>query len=222
MYEISKSDTIEFFFIEGPVECAPGIGIEEQYDGPYHRFLDEDAPHMTQVVGPARALRKSATSAEDFARELAKRDLASVGSSHACDYVEQKVEEHVDGPFDGILGFSEGASVAASLMLRRAAQNKIPLFRYAIFFCAILTLRFDGKGAILADERPERISVPTLHFVGSRDPAHLSSMTLFNLCDPDLAILYDHGKGHTIPWGPHTENIAKGIREVIQRAQTDS
>ncbi|KAL8763351.1 MAG: hypothetical protein Q9184_000822 [Pyrenodesmia sp. 2 TL-2023] len=222
IYELRKSDTIEFFFIDGPVECAPGIGIKEQYDGPYYRFLDKDAPHMTQVVSSARLLLKSATSSEDFARELGKRGLADVGSSQACDYVEQQVEQHVDGPFDGVLGFSEGASVAASLMLRRAAQSKVPMFKFAIFCCAVMTFRFDGKGAILADERPERINVPTLHIVGARDPAHLSSMTLYHLCDPQLAALYDHGKGHTIPWGPPTENIAKEICEVMQSAQTDS
>lgn len=148
--------------------------------------------------------------------------MADADSSQACDYVEQQIEQHVDGPFDGVLGFSEGSSVAASLMLRRAVQGRAPLFKFAIFFCAVLTFRFDGKGAILADERPERINVPTFHVVGARDPGRFSSLTLYNLCDRHLTALYDHGKGHTIPWGLPTEDITKGVREVTRRAQMDT
>ena len=177
---------------------------------------------MSQVVSSARAISKTVIGPEDFARELGKRSMASASSSQACDFVEMQIEKHHDGPFDGILGFSEGASVAASLMLRRAAQSRVPLFKFAIFFCAILTFRFDDEGAILADERPERINVPTLHLTGARDPARLSSLTLYNLCDRQSAILYDHGKGHTIPWGPSTEEIAKRVRETMACAQTTS
>lgn len=218
-YELGKSDPIQFFFIDGPVECTPALGVAEQYDGPYYRFLHCDAPDVAQMASLARSISKSAVTPEDFAREMAKQGMANAESSQACDYVEQHVEQHVDGPFDGVLGFSEGASVAASLMLRRAAQSRPPLFKFAIFFCAILPLRYDGIGAILADERSERINVPTLHIIGARDPARLSSMTLYNLCNRHLAALYDHGKGHTIPWGPSTENITKRFHEVIQRAQ---
>lgn len=174
---------------------------------------------MAKVASLSRSLSKSASSPEDFARELGKRGFASAESSEACDFVERQVEEHVNGPFDGVLGFSEGSSVAASLILRRAAQGKVPLFKFAIFFSSILTFSFDRKGVVLADESPERINIPTLHIVGARDPAHLSSMTLFNLCNPDLASFYDHGKGHTIPWGSSTGNITKGIRETMHRGQ---
>ena len=110
---------------------------------------------------------------------------------------------------------------AASLMLRPAAQAKRLLFNFAIFFCAISAFRFDGPGPILADECPDRITVPTLHVIGARDSALLSSMTLYNLCSQASAALYDHGKGHTIPWGPHTEKITSEVREMVRRAQRD-
>ncbi|KAL8872489.1 MAG: hypothetical protein Q9174_001891 [Haloplaca sp. 1 TL-2023] len=215
-YELSQTDRIEFFFIRGRVECAPSIGIAEQYDGPYFRFLDRDAPSMAQVVPLARSLSKLNLEPENFARELRTRGVASAESSEACDYLEEEIGRHPDGPFDGVLGFSEGSSVAASLMLRRAAHGKAPLFKFAIFFCAILVLRSDDKGPILADEMPLRINIPTLHITGARDPARLSAMTLYNLCDRDSATLYDHGKGHTIPWGPPTEAITKHIRKITR------
>ncbi|KAL8657371.1 MAG: hypothetical protein Q9226_001980 [Calogaya cf. arnoldii] len=219
IYELAKSDQVDFFFIDGRVGCAPAIGLAEQYDGPYYRFLNNDAPHDSQLGGLARSVSKSVAGPEDFAREMARQGMASADSSQACDYVEQQVEQHVNGPFDAVLGFSEGSSVAASLMLRRAAQGKLPLFKFAIFFCAVVPFRFNDKGLLLADERPERIEVATLHIVGARDPVRLAGVSLYNLCDQRLAAFYDHGKGHTIPWGPQTENITKWVREIMQRAQ---
>ncbi|KAL8941460.1 MAG: hypothetical protein Q9211_001816 [Gyalolechia sp. 1 TL-2023] len=82
-----------------------------------------------------------------------------------------------------------------------------------------MAFRLDTKGPILADERPERINLPTFHVVGARDPARLASMSLYNLCNPRSATLYDHGKGHTIPWASSpTVEIARGVRDLLQRA----
>ncbi len=208
-------------FINGPLESPPAVGVAEQYDGPYYRFLNNDGPQAAQLASLARSLSKAAISPEDFSRECLARGMAITPSSQACDFVEQQVEQHPDGPFDGVLAFSEGCSVAASLMLRRAAQAKTSRFNFALFFCAISAFHLDRPGAILADECPDRINVPTLHVVGARDPALLSSMTLYNLCNQESAALYDHGKGHTIPWAPHTEKITSGFREVVRRAQRD-
>lgn len=40
------------------------------------------------------------------------------------------------GGVDGVMGFSQGAAVAASLILHRQLVNEIPLFRVAIFICS--------------------------------------------------------------------------------------
>ncbi|KAL8698414.1 MAG: hypothetical protein Q9224_001863, partial [Gallowayella concinna] len=223
IYDLTESVKIDFVFINGSIECPPSVGIAEQYDGPYYRFLDSHGPNAKELARLARSMSRSAVSPEDFAREWRTQGMGMTmtSSAHPCDLLEQQLENHPDGPFDGVIAFSEGCSVAASLMLRRAAQGKAPLFAFAVFFCAIFAIHFDRSGAILADEYPARISVPTLHVVGARDPALLSSLALYNLCDHDLAVLYDHGKGHTIPWGPITKEITNGVCECIRRAQYD-
>ena len=52
---------------------------------------------------------------------------------------------------------------------------------------------------LLADECDNIIDVPTCHVVGCNDPYIHGAMALFSMCDEDLATLFDHGKGHTIP-----------------------
>ncbi|GAT28019.1 hypothetical protein RIB2604_02500940 [Aspergillus luchuensis] len=50
----------------------------------------------------------------------------------AFELIDQALED--DGPFDGIFGFSQGASVAASYLLRN--QDAHLPFKCAVFFCA--------------------------------------------------------------------------------------
>lgn len=221
-YELGESDDVRFLFLDGPVECEPARGIVEQFDGPYYRYFDRDAPHINQLRGLNRMLSTSTnTSPEDAAREILKGGLADLQSSRACDFVEHYLDQHVEEPFDGVLGFSEGASVAASLMFRRAAQGQ-NVFKFAIFICGLSAFASDKNAPILADETPLRIDVPTVHIIGGRDPARLPSLTLYNLCNPSLASIFDHGKGHTIPWGLSTSDMAKEIRGVIQRSRHGS
>lgn len=52
---------------------------------------------------------------------------------------------------------------------------------------------------LLADETESIIDVPTCHVVGCNDPYIHGAMALFGMCDEDSAMLFDHGKGHTVP-----------------------
>ncbi|PGH26934.1 hypothetical protein AJ80_01316 [Polytolypa hystricis UAMH7299] len=54
------------------------------------------------------------------------------------DYVTSIIEE--DGPYDGVIGFSEGAALAASFLLSRSAFQKDPLFKVAIFFNSVMII----------------------------------------------------------------------------------
>lgn len=58
--------------------------------------------------------------------------------SKVHDYIKALVDE--DGPYDGVIGFSEGASLAAALLLEGASNGdkySIPMFRFAVFFNAV-------------------------------------------------------------------------------------
>ena len=56
----------------------------------------------------------------------------------AQEYIMEVVED--EGPFDGILGFSQGAALAASILLERERSNQqnpdSSIFKFAIFICA--------------------------------------------------------------------------------------
>lgn len=197
------------------------MGIAEEYEGPYYRFFDKEAPHIDQALSLAQRLARQVKVPEDWGREWRNSGMADVGSSKPCDFVQQHVEQHEKDQFDGVLGFSEGASVAASLILRQLDEKGTSPFKFAIFICSVAPFRWDCKDIMLADETTQRISMPTAHIVGSKDPLYQGSKVLYNFCHQPSASIFDHQGTHTIPWDlVSTQGITKAIRATIQKSQS--
>ncbi|GLA04570.1 hypothetical protein AnigIFM60653_004625 [Aspergillus niger] len=66
----------------------------------------------------------------------------------AFELIDQALE--YDGPFDGIMGFSQGASVAASYLLRNQGAH-LP-FKCAVFFCATAPFNVESTPFRLMDD----------------------------------------------------------------------
>lgn len=116
--------------------------------------------------------------AEDQMRELMKVDVdismvevpaegwgANQSAHDAIDYLYNIMER--DGPFDGIIGYSEGATVGATLLLheqRRFETQGIPtMFKCGLFFAGWPPMNPDLNGIVLADESDLTITIPTCH-----------------------------------------------------------
>ena len=62
---------------------------------------------------------------------------------------------------------------------------------------------------------PFRISIPTVHIYGSKDPRYASGVQLAGLCDPEKRRDFNHGGGHEIP---RTNFVSRTIAESIRWA----
>ncbi|KAJ5595533.1 uncharacterized protein N7459_001741 [Penicillium hispanicum] len=128
-----------------------------------------------------------------------------------------------EGPFDGVMGFSQGAALAAMLLLQPSA-SATPLFSFAVFICAGVPLcEMSARKGVMRLLDPEvdmgRIAIPTAHIVGSKDENIAFSMTLAELCLENMRVVYDHGARHEIPFQPRvTKEMASCIEEVIRKA----
>ncbi|KAL4744095.1 serine hydrolase-domain-containing protein [Aspergillus similis] len=69
--------------------------------------------------------------------------LSSSQVRDAHDFVKDVVED--EGPFDGVIGFSQGASLALPILYHHEIchPDRPPPFRFAIFFCAVLSISPD-------------------------------------------------------------------------------
>ncbi|KAJ5127232.1 hypothetical protein N7448_008011 [Penicillium atrosanguineum] len=127
-----------------------------------------------------------------------------------------------EGDIEGVIGYSEGAMIAGSLLWEEARRRKIsgrePRLKCAIFFCGWPPIHLaTGQQVIIDDiEDDEIFTVPTFHVVGAADPFLDASMALYNMCDPDSTELFDHGGGHIIPRGKRTvDDLTIMVRNMI-------
>ncbi|KAK6345709.1 hypothetical protein TWF718_007618 [Orbilia javanica] len=136
----------------------------------------------------------------------------------------------VEGPFDGIMAFSQGASLAASFLLAdQIARDGDQEGNYSSGFkCAILLSggyawsfsSLQKNEWVRADKTLEsRIDIPTAHVWADND--HLGpdvGTTMAAICAPDMRYSYIHDEGHTIPSRRSPEKlneVLKVIRRVI-------
>lgn len=95
-------------------------------------------------------------------RELMADGVADSRQStrEAVRYLYEIMER--SGPFDGVIGYSEGATVAATLLLCEKARGAKGL-RCGVFFMGWPPMDPEGFSLVLGDESPWGIDVPTCH-----------------------------------------------------------
>ena len=139
-----------------------------------------------------------------------------------------------EGPFEGVLGFSQGAGVAASLLFEQAMQpdpeRAEPLFKFAVFIGGTQPWDIYGPTSKRSKEsqplRPvyaanytARIDIPTAHIMGRKDIFRDSAKSLLALCDARKAKVYDHQGSHMFPRGQTAmEDLTAAFDWVTDRA----
>lgn len=142
------------------------------------------------------------------------------GQDESIAVIDEYIAAH--GPFDGILGFSQGGILASML-----ANSK--RFKFAIICGSLLPGPQTSLDLIHGADSP--IEIPTLHFYGAKDTIipYTRSIALANVwlaCEifgPEYIYMkrqervnsfrFDHGGGHTVPRSAEAIAI---VKEFIQ------
>ncbi|KAL2104893.1 hypothetical protein VUR80DRAFT_9379 [Thermomyces stellatus] len=224
--ELTSDGTATFHFIDGNHEASPPEGFEEFFgQPPYYRFISPDDTSTTNTTADVLSLIRDFPGAET--PEATMRELMADGVADSRQSTRQAMRYLYDviersGPFDGVIGYSEGATVAATLLLceKAKAEPERKGLRCGIFFMGWPPMDPEGFSLVLRDESPWSIDVPTCHVIGSLDPYLDGSMALYNVCDPETAVIFDHAKGHTLPREKRlVKELGDTIREMISRTQ---
>ena len=224
MSELEQDGIASFHFIHGTVPSQPPNGFEEFSGSPPHfQFLDPALLGMTEdeirnVIWDTPRYLTPEQQLQHLRHSIRARAKGADAIRQVLDRIYRIMDE--EGPFDGILGNSEGATVAATFLvdyLQKVAKNeREPELRCAVFISGGAPFTADGKDVLLADEKGQLITIPTCHIIGWNDSVIDGSVALYHLCDEDSAFIVDHGKGHMVP---HDEDsckiMVKGIRDLI-------
>ncbi|XP_031120166.1 dihydrofolate reductase-like [Ipomoea triloba] len=123
------------------------------------------------------------------------KDLTEYQNFDECvEYIEDYMIKH--GPFDGLLGFSQGAILSGALpglQEKGVALKKVPKIKYLIIIGGAIVK--DKEVAEMAYASP--VSCPSVHFIGKEDFLREPGLHLIESCVDPLVI--HHPKGHTIP-----------------------
>ena len=216
MYELSKSQTADFHFLNGPHKVSHLPDLNSQHQGPFYRYLDDGSPNIARLAVVMQDIPSSSRTPEDMCRVMKGMCDEKFNPQNAVNPVLDFADNSDMGPFDSLLGFSEGAMVAAQILLEQERTWTQHSFKCAVFFSGVPPARGGNAGSYLADECGQLLRSPTVHFFGAKDPGKHASVALANLCTSDNAVIYDHGHGHEIPRAPAlTKRMAQIIREMV-------
>lgn len=138
-----------------------------------------------------------------------------VAVKNAFENVYRVIKE--EGPFDGVLGFSQGASCLTGFLIHhQAPPPQSELFRFAILFSTSGIPEWDMEG-----KEPGMIGIPSLHVCGEGDKEWFEeSKAVVERCEKGSAELIAHKGEHAIPKDKaNVDAIIAGIRRLLGRAK---
>eukprot|EP00920_Eleutheroschizon_duboscqi_P013945 GHVT01032687.1.p1 GENE.GHVT01032687.1~~GHVT01032687.1.p1 ORF type:complete len:241 (-),score=15.37 GHVT01032687.1:1103-1825(-) len=105
-------------------------------------------------------------------------------------------ELRVRGPYDGILGFSQGSGVATILAALQADGDKrfVGRFRFVILVCGFQPR---DKSIQQLFQKVTQIKIPSLHVYGTADPMYASCRHCVSLYKRPITL--EHSRGHSFP-----------------------
>lgn len=219
-----RKDGTDFLFAQGGVQVHPAKGFEEYFGpGPHYRFFEDAGIAEKAMLDRVRDFPELDTP-EDTMRGLMsdEEDRNAFGGSRDITLARLYNILDNDDDIQGVIGYSEGAVVAGSLLLdeqrRHESEGREKRLKCALFFAGWPPIDENGQ-VVFSDESELMIDAHSLHVIGANDPYIAGSMSLYNDCNEDTAMLFDHGKGHTIPRDPRTlKELADNIRVMMSNA----
>lgn len=144
----------------------------------------------------------------------------ALGFEETLKLVEKVVEEH--GPFDGFMGFSQGACLVGLL----AAMQQKGYLPYTFNF-AIFTSGFRSGSLVHKGFYDEEITLPSLHVYGESDsiiPKEMSESLINLFIKPVVA---EHSGGHYVACSgaikdAYQDFLSDRYQELIDKSQTDN
>ncbi|KAK4631554.1 Esterase dbaE [Fulvia fulva] len=222
--EKALRDTFRLVYVEAPYISYPGPDVVQVYK------------HMSPFKGWLRWRHEDELRSAPAAVE---RINAAIKLA-----IDEDDKAGASGDFVGVLGFSQGAKLAASLLYTQQQLEEVmhersgwPPFRFGILLAGRtpmvwLNADYDMPIGIVdaaavstapTDHLPpmldnQKLSVPTLHVHGIQDPGlPLHQKFLHNCCDPSSTTLLEWDGKHRIPFRhADIDRLVQGILNLAR------
>jgi predicted esterase len=190
-------------------------------------FFSQAGPDVQSVYsdfGPFRAwLRWSPDNAVGEVDGVSEEIIAAIDSA-----MEEDNSYGADGEWVGLLGFSQGAKICASILHsqqeRARGQHHWPNFRFAMLIAGrgpLVALHSAKSNAARDASRLAHLHIPTIHVHGLNDPnLHLHRRLFYEHCKGNSASLIEWDGGHRVPVKTgHVRTLVDEVLAVFQRTR---
>lgn len=125
-----------------------------------------------------------------------------------------------DGPYDGLMGFSQGAGLVGLLCTDKVRHTILPELGKTLKF-AILYSGFRAAPDFHQHYYETPITVPSLHFMGSLDTVVSEERTtrFYNSCDEKTRTMIVHPGGHFVP---NSKDLVTKVIDWVQHVENSS
>lgn len=206
-------------FIDGSIPADAAPGTHDHSPGP-----------LVSIADMKKGVKELISDGNNFFRYARDNDLDEALKL----YKSMELFVEMEGPFDGIIGFSEGAGVGASLLAHQERMELEELstpfaFKCGIFFSAAPPVDVDAmqKGdlqQLSAVKDGCCIKTPTAHIWDPNDSVHPGfGGALHTICLESNVEVYLHGLGHIVPGTKSEEGVketVRAIRRTIERSRS--
>lgn len=213
---IKALPTFRLVFADGPFYCAPGPGIVPVYEdcGPFRRWLRWIPEEHAEIDD------ESAIEEVMYSIETCKR------------------EDKGTGPWVGLLGFSQGAKLSASLLYdQQVRKEKTGVaetnYKFAVLLAgrqplisfsdyskgnAVLPAGAISEGFWCDGPNEHVLKLPTIHVHGLADPGiHLHRRLMEQYCDRKSVTLVEWDGSHRVPL--KKTDVDRIIKEIYRVAR---
>ncbi|GFF25916.1 hypothetical protein IFM61606_09581 [Aspergillus udagawae] len=145
----------------------------------------------------------------------------------------QNLEEYLEdeGPYDGIIAFSQAATMILTYLAYVARQKALGLhtiapFRFAIFLSIVQSpLDYEAlqRGHVI-EIRPEHakgaVDIPTVHIWGALDDNTEGASRAAEVCRDDMKWIYVHERGHEVPGAGSRLEVTRIVNTIRRALET--
>ncbi|KAI0147453.1 serine hydrolase-domain-containing protein [Xylariaceae sp. FL1272] len=130
----------------------------------------------------------------------------------------------LEGPFDGVLAFSQGAMLAATYLAWKETQDQNlgvtdRPFKFAVFFSAWDVydgkLLHQGQARRMAEKTDGHvINIPTAHIWGRNDSTSGNPIGVSQLCVATSRQVFVHEGAHEVPGSRMSSSVKASVRMI--------
>ncbi|KAL4805191.1 serine hydrolase FSH [Aspergillus unguis] len=197
-------------FVDAPFYTAPGPDVVSVYAkwGPFRGWFP-----------PGCVTESSGEIAAPISESWATSEMV-IGRIEKSIQDAMKADDHAGatGQWVAVLGFSQGAKMAASLLYRQQTHSKDRFwlgqqvdYRFAVLLAGrapMVSLSVDGL-----DESGDLLHLPTIHVHGLKDPGLALHRELYSSCQEESTRLIEWDGGHRVPI--RTEDVMAVVDAIL-------